>query len=58
MQMRIANNKGIGTTKKQAKPITQDQETVLWQYFLNKERFWYAYAYRRILKNLNHLKAS
>lgn len=26
MQMRIANNKGIGTTKKQAKPITHDQE--------------------------------
>lgn len=48
MQMRIANNKGIGTTKKQAKPITHDQETVLWQYFLNKERFWYAYAYRQI----------
>lgn len=39
MQMRIANNKGIGTTKKQAKPITHDQETVLWQYFLNKEIF-------------------
>lgn len=39
MQMRIANNKGIGITKKQAKPITHDQETVLWQFFLNKEGF-------------------
>lgn len=39
MQMRIANNIGIGTTKKQATPITHDQETVLWQYLLNKEGF-------------------
>lgn len=39
IQMRIANNKGIGTTKKQAKSITHDQETVLWQYLLNKEGF-------------------
>lgn len=39
IQMRIANNKGIGTTKKQAKSITLDQETVLWQYLLKKEGF-------------------
>lgn len=39
MQMRIANNKGIGITKKQARLITHDQETVLWQYLLNKEGF-------------------
>lgn len=39
MQMRIVKYRGFGTTKKQAKPITHGQETVLRQYFLNKEAF-------------------